>query len=59
MIAVIYDPATGQIIQSVQGSRASIEADPRPHLEVAVNRDDYDATHSVVDGRLVPIGDPA
>lgn len=59
MIAVFYDPASGRIEQTMQAAEASVEAmiRARPDLSalpVDEARDDYDATHLVVDGVLTP-----
>jgi len=55
MIAVIYDPADGRIVQTVQGAPATIAADPRPHIVVTAWAADYDVTHRVVGGAVVAI----
>jgi len=53
---VYYDPATGRIIQSSSGDRASIEADPRPFVELEEEPPvGFDMTHRVVGGAAVPI----
>lgn len=55
MIAVVYDPSTGRILQSLQGAPSIVALDTRPKIEVLEMRDDYDVTHQVVDGKLVGI----
>lgn len=57
MIVVFYDPATGRILNTAQGAPSIIAADPRPFIEVEEVRDDYDVTHHVINGTLVPIGE--
>lgn len=49
------DPTSGRIIQTCQGTDQSILSETRPWVEVAVYRMDYDRTHKVVAGQLVPI----
>ncbi|HEX7820630.1 MAG TPA: hypothetical protein VF463_08420 [Sphingobium sp.] len=55
MIAVIYDPDSGRIIQTVQGPSSAILGLAMPFVEVSVNRDDYDVTHRVEDGQIVEV----
>lgn len=52
---VIYDPETGVILQTKQASAEAMAADPRPWLQVEKFQFDYDVTHRVIDGQLVPI----
>lgn len=52
--AVFYDPDTGQILATTQAPRAALEADPRAWLAVDTFQMDYDRTHQVIDGTLVP-----
>ncbi|SEM63084.1 hypothetical protein SAMN05192583_0897 [Sphingomonas gellani] len=54
MIAVIYDPADGRIIQTVRGTERSIALSGPAYIEVPEFRADYDATHQVIDGTLQP-----
>ncbi|WCT78869.1 hypothetical protein [Novosphingobium humi] len=53
MVAVIYDPASGEILYTVQGSLENINADNAPFVEVAEFRLDYGKDFKVVDGVLV------
>ena len=55
MKAVFYDPNDGRIVSSVQASKLNIEAHHQPYVEVADLRDDYDVTHRVQDGKVVPL----
>jgi len=56
MYAAYYEPSTGAIIQWTSGDRASIEADPRPFVELPARPPiGLDRTHRVVDGAIVPI----
>ncbi len=52
---VFYDLATGAIIQCTVAPLAWIEADGRPWVEVPKYRMDWDATHRVEAGQVVPI----
>lgn len=52
--AVLYDPNTGMILQSMRGLEKHI-ANSSPHyLVVPDYRSDWDVTHRVYDGILVP-----
>lgn len=53
--AVIYDPETGAILQTYTGARESLELSGRSWVEVNEYRFDYDVTHHIVGGQLVPI----
>nr|WP_165388358.1 hypothetical protein [Sphingomonas populi] len=56
MHVAYYDPATGAIEQCTSGDRASLEADPRPFVELEKRPPiGFDAKHRVVDGAVVPI----
>jgi hypothetical protein len=60
VVVVIYeplpdDPTSGRIIQTSCGTDGSILAESRPWVEVAVYRMDYDRTHKVLAGQVVPI----
>lgn len=55
MTVVFYDPATGRIAQCDTSPRAWIEASGRAWVEVTEARPDWDVTHRVVDGVVVPI----
>lgn len=52
MIAVLYDPETGKIKQTMVADPHIIAANGS-YLEVPVHRSDYDRTHIVQDGKLV------
>ena len=55
--AAYYDPATGVIIQTSSGDRASIEANPRPFIELDEEAPmGFDITHRVVGGEVAPTG---
>lgn len=56
MIAVIYDPETGRITQTMQGTLANI-ASTGPYV-IVDKLMNYDVDYKVVDGKLVP-RDPA
>ncbi|SER09355.1 hypothetical protein [Sphingobium sp. YR768] len=56
MIVIFYDAQDGRILECTSSPQAWIEADGRPFLEVPAFRPDWDVTHHVVDGAVVPIG---
>jgi hypothetical protein len=53
--AVIYDAATGVILQTYTGSLEGLDDSGVAWIAVEEYRFDYDSTHRVVDGQLVPI----
>jgi hypothetical protein len=58
MHVAYYDAATGAIVQTSSGDQASLEADPRPYIELKKRAPiGFDLTHRVVDGAIVPIAD--
>ncbi len=63
MIVVFFtpradDPTSGPITQCVEAPEATIVRLGRPHREVDERRDDWDFTHEIVGGEVVP-RDPA
>jgi hypothetical protein len=55
VIAVVYDKETGKISQTVQMLEENIKKLGQAYLEVPEFHYNYDSTHKVVDGKLVPI----
>ncbi len=60
--AVFYEPATpgatsGRIIATISATRDTIAGDGRPFVIVDHYSWDYDATHKVVEGAVVPMED--
>lgn len=55
MIVLFYDRDSGAVTECAVGPAASMQADGRPFVEVSQYRPNWDATHRVVDGRVVPI----
>lgn len=58
--AVFFEPTwpgsqTGKIVASISAPIETIEADGRAFIEVDEYRWDYDATHMVKNGALVPL----
>jgi hypothetical protein len=52
MIAVLYNEK-GDIVQTIQGSEATIQAQGKPYVAVSEFRIDYDVHYKVVDGKVV------
>lgn len=55
MVVVFFTPSDGRIIQCDTGPDFEIKADGRPFVEVDEYRGNWDVTHRVVNGALVPI----
>lgn len=55
LIVVFYDPVDGRIISCAQTPQASADLNRYPYIQVPEYRMDYDSTHKVVNGELVPL----
>lgn len=54
IVAVIYDPVTGRILQTMTGLETHIGNCAAHYLKVEEHRRDWDVTHRVHEGVLVP-----